>query len=613
MRTRSMTAARFAICAICALATCATFAEQRLLRLKLDGPVLETPKGEELFNFSEIFGDHSRTLHDITSTIDKAAKDKNIAGMVLFVEHPQMGFAQLDEVVRAIRDFRKAGKKVYCYLDSAGNGVYALAASADHITLSQNSSLDIVGINAQMSFYKGLLDKLNCNMEMLHCGAYKTALEPYVRNEPSKENAEMVNWLLDGIYARWINLIAEGRKLSADQVRAAVDSAPIQAEKALKLKLIDSIGSLDDFRKTVRKEYGEDCEIVKKYPEDQQDGLKLDPANPFAMFQVFSKMMEKATAHADKPGIGIVYIEGPIVDGRSEPSFMGGSSSAGSTTIRQAFEEALEDENVKAVVVRVNSPGGSALASDIMWEAETRLAKAKPLIVSMGNVAGSGGYYVSIPGETIFAEEATLTGSIGVVGGKLVWKGLFEDHLGISTFEFPRGKHAALMSQNHSWTDEERAAMTELLDDIYVQFKGRVMASRGPRIKGDLEKMAGGRVYTGKQALDLGLVDRIGGLSDALALAAERAKLTDYETYVFPKPKDIGDIFRKLMGEETEKGWDADTSPVLRNSPLMQAALQLLGTGNFGPAKSALDGLSNAIILDRAKIGCFMPFDLQFR
>ncbi|MBL8880726.1 MAG: signal peptide peptidase SppA [Phycisphaerales bacterium] len=612
MTKRYATPTRLLLCAAVALASCAaTFAQQRLLRLKLDGPVIETPKGEELFDFGELFGEKARTLHDITTAIRTAAKDSEIAGMVLFVEQPQIGLAQADEVVRAIRDFRKAGKKVYCYLDSAGNGVYAIAASADHITLSQNSSLDIIGLNAQMSFYKGLLDKLNCNMEMLHCGAYKTALEPFVRTEPSKENAEMVNWLLDGIYTRWINMIAEGRNLKPDQVRAAVDAAPIMADKALELKLIDAVGSMNDFREMVRKHHGKDCEIVKKYPE--KDGMKLDFNNPFAMFQIFSKMMEEAASTSDKPGIGIVYIEGPIVDGRSEVDWMSGSSSAGSTTIRAAFEKALEDENVKAVVVRVNSPGGSALASDIMWEAATRCAKAKPLIVSMGNVAGSGGYYVSIPGDTIFAEEATLTGSIGVVGGKMVWKGLFENHLGITTFEFPRGKHAGLMSQNRPWSDEERAAMTKLLDDIYVQFKGRIMTSRGPRIKGDLEKMAGGRVYTGKQALELGLIDRIGGLSDAIVLAAEKAKLSDYEIYVYPKPKDIGDIFRQIAGEETDKGWDADSGPVLRNAPLIKAALQLIGTGEFGPARSALNGLSTAIILDRAKVGCFMPFDLQFR
>lgn len=600
------------LCTLVALASCSiSFAQQRLLRLKLDGAVLETPKGEDLFDIGELFGEKSRTLHDITTAIRTASKDGEIAGMVLFIEQPQMGLAQADEVVRAIRDFRKTGKKVYCYLDSAGNGVYAIAASADHITLSQNSSLDIVGLNAQMSFYKGLLDKLNCNMEMLHCGAYKTALEPFVRTEPSKENAEMVNWLLDGIYNRWVNMIAEGRNLKPEQVRSAVDSAPIMAEKARELKLVDAVGSMNDFREMVRKQYGKDCEIVKKYPE--KDGMKLDFNNPFAMFQIFSKMMEEATTTSDKPSIGIVYIEGPIVDGRSEVDWMSGSSSAGSTTIRAAFEKALEDENVKAVVVRVNSPGGSALASDIMWEAATRCAKAKPLIVSMGNVAGSGGYYVSIPGDTIFAEEATLTGSIGVVGGKLVWKGLFEEHLGITTFEFPRGKHAGLMSQNRPWNDEERAAMTKLLDDIYIQFKGRIMASRGSRIKGDLEKMAGGRVYTGKQALELGLVDRIGGLSDAIALAAEKVKLADYEIHVYPKPKDITDVFRQLAGEETDKGWDADSGPVLGDSPLIKAALKLIGTGNFGPAHSAMEGLSTAIILDRAKVGCFMPFDLQFR
>lgn len=613
MKTSAIRTARTLICAAVVLATCATtYAQQRLLRLKLDGAVIETPKGEDLFDFGALFGEKSRTLHELTTTIRTAARDGDIHGMVLFIEQPQIGLAQADELVRAIRDFRKAGKKVYCYLDSAGNGVYAIASAADHITLSQNSSLDIIGLNAQMSFYKGLLEKLNCSMDMLHCGAYKTAAEPFTRTEPSKENVEMINWLLDGIYDRWIGMIAEGRGQTADQIRAAVDIAPILADKALEMKLIDAVGSLNDFREMVRKNHGKDVEIVKKYPE--KSGMKMDFNNPFAMFQIFSKMMEEATTTSEKPAIAIVYIEGPIVDGRSEADWMSGGSTAGSTTIRNAFETALEDDSIKAVVVRVDSPGGSALASDIMWEAATRCGQAKPLIVSMGNVAGSGGYYVSIPGDTIFAEETTLTGSIGVVGGKLVWRGLFEDHLGINTFEFQRGKNAGLMSPNRPWSESERARMTTLLDDIYTQFKGRVMTSRGSRIKGELEKMAGGRVYTGKQALELGLVDRLGGLHDAITLAAERAKLTDYDVRALPKPKDIGDIFRKLAGEEKDKGWEMDSEPVLRNAPLMQAALQRLGGGNFGPAtRSLMEGMRKATILDRAKIACFMPFDLNFR
>lgn len=612
MKTPVIRAARTLICAAVVLATCATtYAQQRLLRLKLDGAVLETPRGEELFDLSALFGEKSRTLHEITTMIRTAANDSKINGMVLFIEQPQIGLAQADELVRAIRDFRKTGKKVYCYLDSAGNGVYAIASSADYITLSQNSSLDIIGLNAQMSFYKGLLEKLNCNMDMLHCGAYKTAAEPFTRTEPSKENVEMVNWLLDGIYERWVNMIAEGRGQSAEQIRAAVDIAPIMADKALEMKLIDAVGSLNDFREHVRKNHGKDVEVVKKYPE--KSGMKMDFNNPFAMFQIFSKMMEEATATSEKPAVAIVYIEGPIVDGRSEMDWMSGGGTAGSTTIRHAFEKALEDDNIKAVVVRVDSPGGSALASDIMWEAATRCAKVKPLIVSMGNVAGSGGYYVSIPGDTVFAEETTLTGSIGVVGGKLVWRGLFEDHLGINTFEFQRGKNAGLMSPNRPWSDSERARMTMLLDDIYTQFKGRVMTSRGQRIKGDLEKMAGGRVYTGKQALELGLVDRLGGLHDAITLAAERAKLTDYDVQVLPKPKDIGDIFRKLAGEEKDKAWEVDSEPVLRKAPLMQAALQLMGSGHFGPTQTAMNGILRATILDRARVACFMPFELTFR
>jgi protease-4 len=587
----------------------AAWAARKVLRLRLDGPVLEAPDENAQLLGLIFSGSESRTLYDTVRTIEKAAADDEIAGIALIIEEPEMGLAQIEEFSRALQAFRETGKKVYCYIDYAGNGTYALASAADHITLAEHSVLGIVGLHAEASFYKGLLDKIGVYADMMHCGAYKSALEPFTRTEPSPEAAENINWLLDGIYERWIEMLAKGRGLPAEEVRALVDQAPLEADVALEHKLVDAVGSFPDFKKLVYKEFGQDVEVVKKLGDE--GGFELDLENPFAIFQMFSEMLDKQREPA-KPGIALIYIDGGIIVGKNDSGPFG-SGMAGSTTIRAAFEKAYEDENVKAIVVRVDSPGGSALASDIMWKAATRCAGEKPLIVSMGNVAGSGGYYVSIPGDMIFAEETTITASIGVVGGKLVWNELMEDKLGITTTEFDRGQHAGLMSMNRPWSEGEREWMTAYMNSVYEQFKGRIMSSRGDRINGSLEDMAGGRVYTGKQALELGLVDRIGGLSDAMKYAIEKVGLDEYEVYVLPEAKDFTDILALLMNEDTEDEWEMALRSPIPTSPLVRAALPLLEGLAPHQLRSIAQALRNITTLNEERVGCFMPFDLTIR
>jgi protease-4 len=589
------------------------WAGKKVLRVVFDGPVLEAPD-ENAQLFAILGGTEARTLRDWVGLIEKAKEDSEIDGIAMIVEQPQLGYAQLEEISRALDDFRDSGKKVYCYIDYAGNGAYALACAADHITLAEYSDLWITGLHAELSFYKGLLDKIGVDADMMHCGAYKAALEPFTRTEPSPEFAENINWLLDGIFNRWVGMIAESRGLSIEDVKLAVDRAPLSAQDALELKLVDKVSSFPDFKKMIYKEFGKDAEVVKKL--EGESKLDLDFENPFAMFQMFaerfSKLVEEASEPA-KPGIALIYIEGPIIVGKNDTSPFGGAS-AGSTTIRAAFEKAREDDSIKAVVVRVDSPGGSALASDIMWKAATRCGQEKPVIVSMGDVAGSGGYYVSIPGDTIFAEETTLTASIGVVTGKLVWNDLMEGKLGITTTEFDRGKHAGLLSMNRPWTEGERAWMLEYMTSVYEQFKGRIMSSRGERLKGDLDDMAGGRVFTGKQALELGLVDKIGGLSDAIDFTAKKVGLEEYEIYLLPKPMDFADFIAKLMEEDVEDEWEISLSPVgVTSDPLLRAATPLLE--NLAPRqlRNIARSLQNLMTLQREHVGCFMPADITIR
>ncbi len=583
-------------------------AEQQVLRLKFDGPVAEAPSDDG--DLAILFGGSPpKTLRQWVNKIHKAAADEEINGIAMIIDGPAIGMAQVQELRQALARFREAGKKVYCYMDYAGNGGYALATAADHITLAEHSELSIMGLRAELSYYKGLFDKIGVQADMLHCGAYKSALEPYTRTEPSKPAAENINWLLDGLYDGWVDMLADGRGKTASQIKAIVDTAPVASDDALAQGLIDAIGSFDDFRGTIRKEFGQDVDIVKKYPRKDGPEFDLDPGNPFALFTEMNRMMEELFGgedEPDEPGLGLIYIEGAIVMGKSQSSPFGGAT-AGSTTVRAAFEAALEDDNVKAVVVRVNSPGGSALASDIMWKAAMKCGQKKPVIVSMGGVAGSGGYYVAIPGDVIYADETTITGSIGVVGGKLVVRDLFEDKLGITTTEFQRGGNAGLMSLNRPWTDEERERMQSYMNDVYDQFKGRVLHNRGDKLTKDIEDLAGGRVYTGKQALAIGLVDKLGTLDDAIAYAEERVKLDDAPVYVFPKKKDFAEVLAQLLGEETKDGWEIRMPRQLAGDPLLGTVGPLLQGLAPEHVSRIMADLHNLAILNQERVGCFMP------
>lgn len=581
---------------------------KKILRVLLDTRVLEAPA--ERFSLSAVLsGEQPKTLLEWERMIRRAADDSEIAGMALIISEPQIQLAQVEELTAALKAFRDKGKKVHCYLEVGGNASYALACAADHITLADMSDLHITGINAMAVFFKGLLDKIGVQADMLQVGAYKSAVEPFTRTEPSPEAAENMNWLLDGIYQNWLQMMATGRGLDIEQIKTAVNSAPLRADQALQLKLVDEVASFAGFRQRLHKEYGEDVQVLKSLK--KKTGAELESADPWSMFtqlmQLFTKLSETAEAAA-RPGVAVLYIDGGITLGKSEPSIFD-SRNAGSTTIRAAFEKARTNENVKAVVVRVDSPGGSALASDIMWHAARRTAEEKPLIVSMGSVAGSGGYYVSVPGQTIFANASTITGSIGVLGGKLVWHGLMTDKLGITFTEYQRGARAGLMSPQTPWTDSERAFMQKYIEDIYAQFKARVQESRGDRIKGKLEDVAGGRVYTGEQALKLGLVDKIGGLSDAIRHAATKAGLGDeYQIYIYPEERDIfQELVAQLTGEEKRDEWELADVSLSFDNPLMRALLPLLQQVAPRQAQAIAAGLRNLLIIDHEHVGCFMP------
>jgi protease-4 len=330
------------------------------------------------------------------------------------------------------------------------------------------------------------------------------------------------------------------------------------AARAKEAGLIDVVEHRQDFDASIKKQFGESLVYDRRYGREKEK--QLDLSNPFAMFKVLGEMFGGGAKQAEpkRDAVGIVYVDGMILPGSSRPSIFG-SSGAFSSDIRKALDKAARDDSIKAVVLRVDSPGGSAVASEIILDATRRVKAKKPLVVSMGNVAGSGGYYVSLGADTIFADKTTITASIGALGGKLVTTDMW-DKVGITWKAYDRGARAGLLAGNDAFTDEERKVVDTWMREVVDVFKKHVTDNRGKKLKKPIDEVAGGRVYTGQQALELGLIDRIGTMQDAIAFVAKEAKLSeDHDIRVVPQPKSF---IEQLMeqgkgGGEDENRWVA--------------------------------------------------------
>ncbi len=475
------------------------------------------PEGAEP---TALFGNSVETLSEVIGRLDKAGDDEKLSGVVLRINDPTLGWAKVNELTHAIHNLRHKGKKVVAYLDSATTHNYLVAASCDEVVMPESGDLAILGLRAEVMFYKGLLDWLNVKADMLRVGEYKSAAEPFTRTEMSKEFRHEMEEILDDYQRQIVEAISKHRKLDAAKVTAAINGGPYTARRACELGLIDKVAYEDEIEGLLKTaESKRDVKITKSYGKKKVD-------NDFSGFAGMMKMMsllmggEEKKRLSSKPTIAVVHAVGAIMSGKSANSFLGGET-LGSETFIKAVRQAADEKTVKAIVLRVDSPGGSALASDLMWRALQKCGK--PVIVSMGDVAASGGYYISMGAQHIFAEPGTLTGSIGVVGGKVAIGGLLEK-VGITTSVISRGENSGAMSMLSQFTESERKAMQRTLNDIYGQFTHK--AAEGRHMQYDkLEKLARGRVYTGAMAIKIGLVDELGTLDDAVKYAVKVAGL----------------------------------------------------------------------------------------
>jgi len=511
-----------------------------IVEMTLSGQLTERPDP-----YAGLFGRTSLSLRQVADALDRARTDERTVAVVLKLRGAGLTFTQVQALRDRVARVRKAGKKVFCSLISAGQGEYLLAASCDRAAVVPAGGLNLVGLRADVYFLKGLLDKIGVQADLLQVGRFKGAAENLTRTGMSPELRRMLTGVLDETYERMVADIAAGRGMPAAKVRALIDAGPYTADKALKAGLVDWVVYADEFDARIKAEMKRPTRFVKE-SFGRQTFAAGNLENPLALFGTIMRMMNPTPpTPSGKPRVAVVYVTGTIVVGNAQTGLFG-SQQAASTPICRALMQARQDESIKAVVLRVNSPGGSALASDLIWHEVGRCARAKPVIVSMGDVAASGGYYVSASATAIVAQPGTITGSIGVVGGKIVLGGLY-GKIGVTKETITRGRRVGLLDETTPFSADERRVVSALMKDIYDGFVSKVAAGRNMKREA-VEAVAEGRIWTGASAKRVGLVDELGGLPAALALAKTKAGLAaDADVEIVPLPEQKG-LLEQMLG-----------------------------------------------------------------
>ncbi len=522
----------------------------------------------------------------LLTQLRKAKVDNRIGAILLDINFPGIGWGKADELREAIADFKTSGKPVYAYMEIGMNREYYIATAADKIFLPPPGDLYINGFAAEASFYKGSLDKLGIEADVIQIGPkYKNAPDQYTKTEMGEGQREVINAILDEYYGRMTNAIAESRKKPIDDVKAAIDNAPYNAPQAKQLGLIDDALYIDQVHEALKTQLGY----------RQEDALRTISGGKYREIPSDSLGLNNGER------IAVIFASGAINVGQTNDSPFGGQM-VGSDTVVKAVNEAAADPGIKAIVLRVDSPGGSALASDLMYHAiDNAKAKGKPVVVSMGDVAASGGYYISANADKIVAQPASITGSIGVFMGKPVVKGMY-DWLGISNEYVMRGKNSGIFRATEKWTPEERAKMEEQTNHIYFTnfvpkvAKGRKMTDE------QVNTIAQGRVWTGTQAKANGLIDEFGGIEKAVEIAKQLANLPadkDVRRIVFPAPRPF---FETYFGSPEESTVSAE----YKAKKALAASLP----------KDARKALRYAELLDKMQNGeamLMMPFELEIK
>ncbi|GAA3977204.1 signal peptide peptidase SppA [Pedobacter ginsengiterrae] len=499
-----------------------------VLFLNLDQAITErTPKRS--FGSLPIIGSEQSDgigLNDILKSIKRAKNDDNIKCIYLNVSSPNAGFATMREVRNALIDFKKSHKKILAYSEVYTQGAYYLASAADKVYLNPEGALEFKGFSSQLTFFKGTLEKVGVEMQVIRVGNYKSAVEPYILDKMSDYNRKQVTAYVGGLYNTFLTDIAQTRAIQKDSLYSIADNYKIREPKdALNYKMIDGLKYKDEILEELKALSGK----------TKKQNISSVSINDY--------IKNNTSSGSGKDKVAVIYANGEITGGE------GSDNQIGSERISRAIRKARLDDDIKAIVIRVNSPGGSALASDVIWREIVLTKKEKPVIASFGDVAASGGYYIGCAADSIFVQPNTITGSIGVFGIIPNFQNLMTNKLGITFDGVKTGKYADIMATNRPMTEGERFIIQNELNRIYSGFVSRVADGR-KKSKAYIDSIGGGHVWIGTDAVQIGLADKIGSFNDAIASAAKKAKLKEYKVVEYP---DVIDPLKSLLEESTDK------------------------------------------------------------
>jgi protease-4 len=505
-----------------------TLKPNSVYQLDLKGTLVDRSEENPFLLMASAFGGEENPvlgLDDILANIDKAKNDPNIKGIYLKGGELTGGWASIKEIRDALVDFKKTNKFIVAYADNYMQSNYYLASVADKILLNPEGLFDFRGLSSELVFIKNTLDKLGIQMQIVKVGTYKSAVEPLINTKMSDANREQVSVYLNSLWKTALNDMAASRKIPVDSLNAIADKMLMfrDANEAIKAGLVDTLVYVN-----------EADSILKKFIGDGFDKKLL------VKHSKMNNVPDKKKFQKDK--VAVIYAVGGIDDGDSEGIV--------SEKLIKTIDEVAEDKMVKAVVFRVSSPGGSAYGSEQIWHALSNLKKQKPLVVSMGDYAASGGYYISCMADQIIAQPNTITGSIGIFGVIPDLSGL-NNKIGLTFDGVKTNKMSDAISLNRPFRPEERELMQSYVDRGYELFVKRCADGRGKKVD-EIKAIAEGRVWTGEDALKIGLVDKIGGLDEAIGVAAERANLKNYMVKDFPEKEDFATKLMKSFGEDME-------------------------------------------------------------
>ena len=503
--------------------------EKTVLTVDFDEPVTEL-RGDDLL--SDLTGISSSSYYDLIASFNRAAGDARVKAVIAKVGMPGLGLAQIQELRKAVENLRSKGKKTYLYADGfgsfgGGTGAYYLASAFDEIWMMPNTEAGITGISLEVPFFKKVLQKIGVEPEFYTRYEYKNAVASLTEDQFGKAFKAQMEQLGGSVFEQIVADISASRKIEARNLRKLINNAPLPAEDAKKSGLVDKIGYKPELIEAVKQETGGELLAIGDYK------------NAYV------------SDNSIKNKIAFMVIDGVINSGESNSNPLNGEITAGSDSVVEELEKISEDEAVKALVLRINSPGGSYSASNEIWYALNRLKQEKeiPIVVSMGDYAASGGYFIALAGDYVFAEPSTITGSIGVLGGKMVLSGLW-NKLGINWGTVNFGENAGILSANRKFSKREREIFNRSLDNVYADFTAKVSEARHIA-SAQMDKIARGRVWTGQEALGVGLVDAVGGITEAAGKARELSGLKSGEAVkieYYPKPKTLQEKLAMLMG-----------------------------------------------------------------